>query len=222
MARGLVRQLCKARGEMGAPRATLCAVLAANFSDPEHARIIYLAAGGLVLMAIALVGGTVWWWRSSAVEHPALGPLEMMSTKVFRSSDEEMRREIIEAARPGAQVVDEPEVHDELLEQLDGDPSSELSFAGVMPADNDAVEFADVDVDVDVDVAVDVVVAVAEAPVPEPRAPVAPRPALFDQHADEDDSAHDWRPAPVVIRTEPQPPVAPRPIDPLLKNDNLW
>ena len=205
---------------MGAPRATLCAVLAANFSDPEHARIIYLAAGGLVLMAIGLVGGTVWWWRSSAVEHPALGPLEMMSTKVFRSSDEEMRREIIEAARPGAQVVDEPEVHDEFLEQLDGDPSSELSFAGLMPADNDAVEFADVDV------AVDVVVAVAEAPVPEPpapepRAPVAPRPALFDQHADEDDSAHDWRPAPVVIRTEPQPPVAPRSIDPLLRNDIL-
>lgn len=214
MARGLVRQLCRARGEMGAPRATLCAVLAANFSDPEHARIIYLAAGGLVLMAIGLVGGTVWWWRSSAVEHPALGPLEMMSTKVFRSSDEEMRREIIEAARPGAQVVDELEVHDEFLEQLDGDPSSELSFAGLMPADNDAVEFADV------------AVAAAEAPVPEPPAPVAlapvaPRPALFDQHADENESAPDWRPAPMVIRTEPQSPVAPRSIDPLLRKDIL-
>ena len=114
----------------------------------------------------------------------------------------------------GAQVVDELEVHDEFLEQLDGDPSSELSFAGLMPADNDAVEFADV------------AVAAAEAPVPEPPAPVAlapvaPRPALFDQHADENESAPDWRPAPMVIRTEPQSPVAPRSIDPLLRKDIL-
>jgi hypothetical protein len=161
-------------------------------------------------MAVGLVAGTLWWWRSSAVEHPALGPLEMMSTKVFRSSDEEMRREIIEAARPGAQVVDEPEVHDEFLEQLDGDASSELSFAGLMPEDVADLDFADS------------AVAVVEAPVSEAFAPGAARPALFDQHADDDDSAGDWRPAPMVIRTEPQPPASPRGIDPLLKNDNLW
>ena len=49
-----------------------------NFQDPHNARLLYLASGGLLLLGLALGIGTWLWWRSSKVEHPALGPLEVI------------------------------------------------------------------------------------------------------------------------------------------------
>jgi hypothetical protein len=54
---------------------------AADFTDPEHERLIYLAAGGLVLLGILLTVVTVVWWRGTKGEHAALAPLEVMGDR---------------------------------------------------------------------------------------------------------------------------------------------
>jgi hypothetical protein len=57
-------------------------VLAADdFTDPEHERLIYLAAGGLALLGILLTVVTVLWWRGTKGEHAALAPLEVMGDR---------------------------------------------------------------------------------------------------------------------------------------------
>ena len=90
------------------PRATLALVsvwtaghrvAAGQFEDPENARIIYLAAGGLLLLALLLGVGTWWWWRTAKVEHPVLGPLEVMSSRRFAKADFTDRQRQIEAVR---------------------------------------------------------------------------------------------------------------------------
>ena len=171
-------------------RAAACdtgVVLAENFSDPENARIIFFAAGGLLVMAIGVAVGTVLWWRSSAVEHPALAPLEVMSSKSWMRADEEDRVDRLDAVRP----FDEP--------------------APVAPARATTVR----------------------------RAPVAPKPELFDDPLDDDWGAdpedplygpHDDEAA--VDEDEryldedgddwEAPPPQRRPIDPLMRSDDLW
>ena len=84
-------------------------VLADTFDDPENARIILLSAAGLVILGLLIAAGTVWWWRSSEVEHPALGPLEVMSSRSWWQGDYAARRRSIENARPeGAELIDPP------------------------------------------------------------------------------------------------------------------
>ncbi len=71
-----------------------------SFADPTNARTVYLAAGGLLLLALALGIGTWLWWRSAKVEHPALGPLEVMSRRQWMLDDFTGRRRRLDAARP--------------------------------------------------------------------------------------------------------------------------
>jgi hypothetical protein len=77
-----------------------------TFDDPENARIIYLAAGGLLLVAVALGVGTWMWWRNAKVEHPALGPLEVMGSRRWWRSDFNDRRRRLDAARPAHETDD--------------------------------------------------------------------------------------------------------------------
>lgn len=98
-------------------RATLCAVMevgaagqirvrasgalwGAQITDPENERIIYVAAGGLLLLAVGLAVGTIWWWRNSRVDHPALGPLEVMGTRSWWKGDWTSRRRRLDEVRP--------------------------------------------------------------------------------------------------------------------------
>lgn len=74
-------------------------MIAAQFSDPKNARIILMAAGGLLVLAIALVVATVLWWRSSGVEPSALAPLEVMSTRQWWDGDDDSRRELLDEVR---------------------------------------------------------------------------------------------------------------------------
>ena len=98
-----------------------------QYSDPATARVIYLLSGGLVLMAVALAAGTVWWWRSSKTEHPALGPLEEMGTRRFWKSDYSDRRRRLTDARPaGAAAAEATE---------DADPVDRGAFAVGDPSD---------------------------------------------------------------------------------------
>ena len=85
----------------GLARAIRSGVLAdGSFQDPENARTIYLMAGGLALIAVVLTVGTIVWWRIVRPEHPALGPLEVMGRRKYRSSSYAERKMVLEAARP--------------------------------------------------------------------------------------------------------------------------
>ncbi len=77
-----------------------------SFQDPKNARIIFLAAGGLVILAVALAVGTFVWWRSAKVEHPALGPLEAMGSRKWWKGDFTTRNMRLEKARPEGALRD--------------------------------------------------------------------------------------------------------------------
>ncbi len=81
-------------------RAVNSVLTAETFNDPENARIILLMAGGLLLLGALVAVGTFWWWRASRVEHPALGPLEVMGSRSWWRGDYSTRRRRLEAARP--------------------------------------------------------------------------------------------------------------------------
>ena len=79
---------------------------AANFTDPHNQRIIYLAVGGLLLLAVIVAVGTIVWWRSTKAEHPALAPLEVMSTRKFEKSDYTDRKRVLDEGRPPGHPTD--------------------------------------------------------------------------------------------------------------------
>lgn len=81
-------------------------MLAAEITDPKNARAILLAASGLVALAVVLTVGTVWWWRRTKAEHPALGPLATMGQARWKAADPEERRRILDSMRPEAGAVD--------------------------------------------------------------------------------------------------------------------
>jgi hypothetical protein len=78
-----------------------------QITDPENERTIYIAAGGLLLLGLALAIGTVWWWRNSKVEHPALGPLEVMGTRAWWKGDWTARRRRLDEVRPAGATAEE-------------------------------------------------------------------------------------------------------------------
>ena len=84
---------------MSAPR-SFGLIAEGNFQDPHNARLLYLASGGLLLLGLALGIGTWLWWRSSKVEHPALGPLEVMSQRSWAADDFVSQRRRLDEARP--------------------------------------------------------------------------------------------------------------------------
>ena len=75
-------------------------IFVADFSDPTNERLIYLSAAGLVLVGLALLVGTILWWRRGRQEHPVLAPLEVMSTKRWEKAQEGDRRRRLDHVRP--------------------------------------------------------------------------------------------------------------------------
>lgn len=101
---------------------------AGTFNDPENARIIWLMAGGLLVLGLLVAVGTIWWWRSSRVEHPALGPLEVMGSRSWWKGDYSTRRRSLEAARPtGAEPAG-------ALAPMSGDPVDLEAAANASPS----------------------------------------------------------------------------------------
>ena len=95
-------------------------MIAAQFTDPENARIIFFAAGGLLVIAIGVVVATIVWWRSSGIEPTALAPLEVMSTRSWWDGDEDTRREQVEAVRGLADLRAGPPEAGQIVERAGG------------------------------------------------------------------------------------------------------
>lgn len=157
-----------------------------NFQDPHNARLLYLASGGLLLLGLALGIGTWLWWRSSKVEHPALGPLEVMSQRSWLTDDFVAQRRRLDEARPeGAERQFVPPVEVELR-------GNDRDLAAHFDDLSTAEESPEAEVDVDADAAaaavpaqeapllIDPLLRVAEAPVVEP---VDPAPEADDTPA---------------------------------------
>ena len=80
------------------PRA-LEGIVGGDFSDPTNERIIYLSALGLAVVGLALLIGTILWWRRGRQEHPALAPLEVMSRRSWFNAAEGDRRRRLDHVR---------------------------------------------------------------------------------------------------------------------------
>jgi hypothetical protein len=69
-------------------------------SDSGATTTVRLVVLVLVVLGLALTAVTVWFWRATRPDHPALGPLEVMSSRRFaRLGDLEQQRRL-DAARP--------------------------------------------------------------------------------------------------------------------------
>jgi hypothetical protein len=75
------------------------ALAADGLTDAEATRRVFLTAGGLFLLGLALLIGTVWWWRGTRPEHPVLGPLEVMGERRWAKAPLHERRRMIESVR---------------------------------------------------------------------------------------------------------------------------
>jgi len=85
-------------------------VIGGNFNDPTNERLIFLSAAGLAVVGIALLVGTILWWRRGRQEHPSLAPLEVLGSRAWTKAPEGDRRRRLEKVRiggPGA-GPDEP------------------------------------------------------------------------------------------------------------------
>jgi hypothetical protein len=92
-------------------RRVLGVLVGSNFNDPTNERLIFLSAAGLAVVGIALLVGTILWWRRGRQEHPALAPLEVLGSRAWSKAPEGDRRRRLEKVRvggPGASA-DDPE-----------------------------------------------------------------------------------------------------------------
>lgn len=197
-----------------------------TFDDPENARIIYLAAGGLVLLAVLLGLGTWYWWRTSKVEHPALGPLEVMGTRGWRKADYNTRARELEAARPANAIHEAEPVADDELDLAaiaTSEPVAFDDFSDLLPAEPVAEPvMAEPAAEVVAEPAAEVVAgsdpieldtAVEDAPADEPAAvdePAAGEPDSIELATAVEAAPADASPSRgiIVIDTSPSKPVA--------------
>jgi hypothetical protein len=181
-------------------------VIAGDFSDPTNERIIYLSAAGLAIVGVALLVGTILWWRRGRREHPALAPLEIMGGRAWTKAPEGDRRRRLDQVRVGGggQEGEEP---------VRADPVDLQALVRSVPqAFDDLREPGEVVVESVVDesvaeepVADDEPVAESEEPVAESEEPVADdEPVATDEEPVEDEPAE----AVEVLATGPNEPSA--------------
>ncbi|TPW10898.1 MAG: hypothetical protein FD127_3509 [Acidimicrobiaceae bacterium] len=82
-------------------------LLANELSEAQASLRVYLTAAGLAVLGVSLLLYTIWWWRSSRPESPALGPLEVMGDRRWTKARDTDRRRLIDVHRPsGAMALD--------------------------------------------------------------------------------------------------------------------
>ena len=78
------------------------AALGDELTESEATLRVFLTAGGLAILGCALLLFTIWWWRGTKPEPPALGPLEVMSDRRWHAASDNERRRLVEQHRPAA------------------------------------------------------------------------------------------------------------------------
>jgi hypothetical protein len=98
------------------PRA-LEGIVGGDFNDPTNERIIYLSALGLAVVGLALLAGTILWWRRGRQEHPVLAPLEVMSRRSwFKAPERDRRRQLDQVRLVGSEAGEDEPVRSEPLD----------------------------------------------------------------------------------------------------------
>lgn len=85
-----------------------------SVSDSGSSNTVLAVTLALVILGVALIGVTTWFWRATRPDPEALGPLLVMSERDFARRGPIEQRRSLDAARPSPTVVDEP-----LAEPLD-------------------------------------------------------------------------------------------------------
>jgi hypothetical protein len=80
-------------------------LLASELTESQASLRVYLAAGGLALLGVALLVLTVWWWRTTRPESPVLGPLEVMSDRGFMKARHMDRQRLVDTHRPSGAMA---------------------------------------------------------------------------------------------------------------------
>lgn len=80
----------------------IAAALGDELTEREASVRVFLTAGGLAILGCALLLFTIWWWRGTKPEPPALGPLEIMSDRRWHAASDNERRRLVEVNRPDA------------------------------------------------------------------------------------------------------------------------
>ncbi len=75
-------------------------VLADSINDTNSTRKVYMLAGGLALLGIALILITVWFWRSTRHDPELLGPLEVMGDRKFKRLEGTEQKKVLDGKRP--------------------------------------------------------------------------------------------------------------------------
>ena len=75
-------------------------VLADSVNDSNSTRNVYLLAGGLAVLGIALLVITIWFWRSTRPEPALLAPLEIMGERKFRQLEVIQQHKLLDSVRP--------------------------------------------------------------------------------------------------------------------------
>jgi hypothetical protein len=70
----------------------------ARVGDPASTRRVYLVIVALLVLAAAIVAFTVWFWRSSRPEPPALGRLEAMGLRRWEHAHDSDRQRLLDDA----------------------------------------------------------------------------------------------------------------------------
>ena len=79
-----------------------------SVSDSGSSNTVLAVTLALVVLGVALIGVTTWFWRATRPDPEALGPLLVMSDRDFARRGPIEQRRSLDAARPSATVVEEP------------------------------------------------------------------------------------------------------------------
>lgn len=71
-----------------------------TFDDTSASNRVLAVVLALVLLGVALLAYTIWFWRSTKPESSALAPLELIGTRKFRKADDERRKRALATVRP--------------------------------------------------------------------------------------------------------------------------
>lgn len=72
---------------------------ATTIDDSSSTRRVQLAAGGLAVLGVGLIGLTIWFWRSTRPDPEPLAPLELMGSRRWRRADAIERRHLLDEVR---------------------------------------------------------------------------------------------------------------------------